>query len=315
MSKEIRAGIVGCGGIANSHVKGYLENEAVIAGVFDVNSESSSALAGETGAEVFESFESMLKSGKIDVISVCTPPVAHEGVAVAALTSGISVLLEKPMANDIESGRAIVAAAAESDAVLMPAFRHRFLPALQRMKTLVDEGFIGAPVLFQNVFCGPAFGMKDKWFTKKAIAGGGCVLDTSSHSVDLFRFLFGEVVEQKSVTHAHFEGTDVEDAGIITVKAENGAVGTMSSTFVAGDGIAFVDAMGQDGRVVYDYLNPTELRLRKRGEEWKTESVETGNGGFAAEIKLFLDAVAKGTEPAVTANDAVRCLEVIINAY
>ncbi|MCK5844169.1 MAG: Gfo/Idh/MocA family oxidoreductase, partial [Victivallales bacterium] len=231
------------------------------------------------------------------------------------LKAGVSVLLEKPMAHDIESGRAIVAAAAVSDAVLMPAFRHRFLPALQKMKKLVDEGFIGAPVLFQNVFCGPAFAMKDKWFTKKVIAGGGCVLDTSSHAVDLFRFLYGEICEQKSVTHAHFEGTDVEDAGIITVKAENGAIGTMSSSFVAGDGIAFVDAMGQDGRVVYDYLKPTELRMRKRGEKWETETVETGNGGFAAEIKLFLHAVENGTEPPVTAADAVKCLEVILNAY
>jgi predicted dehydrogenase len=133
--------------------------------------------------------------------------------------------------------------------------------------------------------------------------------------VDLFRFLFGEVVEQKSVVHAHFDGTDVEDAGIITVKAENGAVGTMSSSFVAGDGIAFVDVMGQDGRVVYDYLNPTELRVRKRGEEWRNETVETGEGGFAEEIRLFLKAVGDGAAPPVTADDALRCLEVILRSY
>lgn len=315
MSKGIRAGIVGCGGIANSHVKGYLENGAVIAGVVDLNAEVAEKMASENNAKVFASFAEMIGSGEVDVISVCTPPVAHEEAAVAALKSGISVLLEKPMANDVESGRAIVAAAKDSKAVLMPAFRHRFLPALQRMKSLMDDGFIGAPVLFQNVFCGPAFAMKDRWFTKKAIAGGGCVLDTSSHSVDLFRFLLGEIVEQKSVTHAHFDGTDVEDAGIITVKSENGAVGTMSSSFVAGDGIAFVDVMGQDGRMIYDYMNPTELRLRKRGEEWTMETVETGNGGFAAEIKLFLDAVEDGSTPPVTATDAVRCLEVILNSY
>ena len=162
-------------------------------------------------------YAGLLDSGLVDVVSICTPPVAHEEPAVMALERGIHVMLEKPMAHTVESGRRILEAAEKSGAVLTIGFRHRFLPAIQKLRELVQDGTLGPVVLYQNAFTGPAFQMKDRWFSKKAISGGGTLMDTSIHSVDIFRFIVGEIAEQRALTAHHLEGTDVEDASMLLV--------------------------------------------------------------------------------------------------
>ena len=313
---SLRVGIVGCGGVAKLHIAGYQENQVHITGLVDVNQAAVEAAAQDIpGAKVFSDHKTLLASGLVDAISVCTPPVAHEEPAVSALERNIHVLCEKPLAHSVDSAKRVIAAARESDALLMTAFRHRFLPAIQAVRRVISQGEIGPVVLFQNVFCGPAFQMKDTWFSRKAVAGGGTLMDTSIHSVDIFRYLFGKVVEQKAVTHQHLEGTDVEDTSIITLKAESGVVGSLMASWVAGEGLAFIDTVGQGGRVVYDYAKPDEVRVRRRGEtEWEVIGVEASNG-FAEEISHFLAAIRQEVPLSCTGGDGLRALEIVQSTY
>jgi predicted dehydrogenase len=157
--------------------------------------------------------------------------------------------------------------------------------------------------------------MKDRWFSKKAIAGGGTLMDTSVHSIDVFRFLVGEVVEQKAVMHRHMPEIDVEDASILTLKAENGALGALTASWVAGEGQAIIDVTGQSGRVVYDYMKPDEVRLKRLGEkEWERIAVQPSNG-FAEEIAIFLAAIRGEGDLICTAGDGLRAIEIIEANY
>jgi predicted dehydrogenase len=313
---NVRVGLIGCGDIAGSHLQGYVAAGASVVAVTDVKPEAAEARAKESGARVYADYRALIDEGKVQAVSICTPPVAHEEAAVYALRAGVHVLCEKPMAFDIAAAHRMREAARQSSALLMPAFRHRFLPAIIALRDLLTSGKIGEPVLFDNVFCGPAFGMEQTWFTRKAIAGGGSVLDTSSHSVDLFRFLVGEIAAQHLVAHRRFQTTDVEDAGILTVRAENGALGAMHSAFVAGAGVAFIDVLGTKGQAHYDYYaapNEVSWRLTK-DEEW-TRQPAAESWGFSEEVVHFLGAV-EGKHPlAVTVEDGVRAMEVICSAY
>jgi predicted dehydrogenase len=311
----IRAGIIGCGGVARAHIAGYKDNGIKITALTDVNQEAAESTVKELApeAQVFTTTEELLDSGKVDVISICTPPVVHADTAVKALEKGIHVLCEKPLAHDLSSAERILKATKKTDAKFMVAFRHRFLPATQKMKEFIDNGKIGTPVLFLNEFCGPAFAMKDKWFCRKEISGGGCMLDTSAHSVDLFRYLFGEVIEQHAVMHKHFTDTDVEDCAILTLKSGDGVLGSLTSGFVAGCGRAKVDITGQAGRLVYEY--GSELRYYSlESKEWKNYEIEI-SGGFDIEISLFIDAIKNNTEVPVSIEDGIRCLEIIQSNY
>ncbi len=312
---NLKAGIVGCGGIAKAHIAGYQANGIEVAALTDLDMDVAKAAAEslDNKVEVFAATEQLIKSGKVDLISICTPPVAHADAAICALENGVHVLCEKPLAHTAEDAEKIRQATEESNAKFMLAFRHRFLPATQKIKELIDSGKIGTPVLFLNEFCGPAFAMKDKWFCKKAIAGGGCMLDTSAHSVDLFRYLFGEVVEQHAVMHQYFTNTDVEDCAILTLKAENGTLGSLTSGFVVGGGRARVDITGQAGRIVYEYGE--EMRYYNlETDEWESLEIEVSDG-FAIEIGLFVDAVRNNTPVPVDIEDGIRCLEIIQSNY
>lgn len=313
MSKRLKAGIVGCGGIARNHVKGYQDNDVTIAALVDVNVEAAKTMAIELGDSVmiFRDCAEMIESEKVDMISVCTPPVAHEEAIGPALAKGAHVLCEKPLAHGMESGRRIEKMVDESDSVFMVAFRHRFLPAIRKMRSLIEEGVIGDPVFFQNVFAGPAFAMKDKWFCDKAVAGGGCMLDTSSHSVDLFRYMIGEVVERHAVFHTHFQGTNVEDAAVLTLKADNGALASLASGFVFGVGAAYIDVTGKDGELRYDYTCPTELITRKRGQQNEAVIPVEASNGFREQIAHFVNVINGRENLEVDINDGLRCLEII----
>ena len=308
--------MIGCGGIARAHVQGYRENGARITALMDIDQAAARALAQDiAGATCFDDHASLLDSGLVDIVSICTPPAVHQEPAVLALQRNIHVLLEKPLAHSVESARQIVEAAERSPALLMTAFRHRFLPAIQRMREIIHQGEIGPIVFFHNVFCGPAFYMKDRWFSKKAIAGGGTLIDTSVHSVDLFRYLIGEVVEGKAVLHRHLEGIDVEDASILILKAGNGALGALTASWVAGDGMASIDIVGQDGRVVYDYAQADQVRLKRRDKaEWETIPVPASNG-FAEEIGHFLRAIQGQETLSCTGQDGLRAVEIIQANY
>ena len=314
MSSTIRVGIVGCGGIARAHVDGYKAEKVQFVGVTDVNREAAGKLAGELKhVPVYDDYHELIDKAKPDVVSICTPPVAHEAVARYALEHGVHVLCEKPMAFDAAAARRMEVAAHKAAAQLMPAFRHRFIPGNLLLRKIVASGKIGDVVLFNNIFCGPAFGMEHTWFTKKKIAGGGCLLDTNSHSVDLFRFIVGEVSDQKAVMHRHFKTTDVEDAGILIVKANNGAIGTMQSSFVAGAGMAFIDIIGTKGRVLFEYGNQVLYRLTQ-DKDWTVKPVKA-SGGWMEQIHHFLGTV-KGKHPlSCTVHDGVRNMEIITAVY
>lgn len=316
MKSKIRVGIIGCGGIANAHVDGYRNNGIVPVALADVNPEAAQKLSAKCpGARVFTDYRALINSGRVDAVSVCSPPVAHEAAVVFALKHGIHVLCEKPLAHHPASARRMQAAAKKSKALLMTAFRHRFLPAIVKMRQLIDAGTIGKLVLFQNIFCGPAFGMNKRWFSKKAIAGGGSLLDTNSHSVDLFRYLVGEVAGQHALMHRHLKGTDVEDAGILVVKSKSGVVGSLASAWVAGSGAADIDIFGQGGRMIYDYTQPDVIRFIKLGQKEWTSVKAKPSGGFAEQIAHFLGAVRRKNRLTCTGHDGLRAVEIIHATY
>lgn len=310
-----KVGIIGCGGIARAHRDGYRANGIEPVAFMDVNKASAEEMAKDVqDAKVFDTAQELIESGMVNVVSICSPPAFHEEAAVLCLKRNIHTLCEKPLAHSVESGRRITAAAAQSNALCMTAFRHRYLAAMVKIRALLDEGTIGSVVFFNNIFCGHAPGMKDKWFSRKAVAGGGSMLDTSSHSVDLFRFLVGEVVEQHAVTNRRMENADVEDSAVLIVKADKGAVGSMTSSWMAATGEAFIDIMGEKGRIFYDYTKGAEVRVELLNAEPEVYAVDE-TWGFKEEIAHFLGAI-EGKHPlSCTAQDGLRSLEIIHGCY
>lgn len=312
--RELKIGLVGCGGIGAVHARSWagVENARIVAAC-DADRERAEAAAGD--GTPYSDWDAMLANEQLDAVDLCTPPNLHAEVAVGALKRGLPVLCEKPLARTPEEARRICEAAGSSGAILMTAFCHRFHPPVEHVRALIDDGSLGRILMFRNRFGGRLAGMEHRWFSNAEIAGGGALMDTSVHSVDLFRHLVGEVKQAASaVASFHPDIRGVEDSGVMLLRSEDGALGVIEASWMTPWSANVVEVYGEKGAAVIDYdTGATRVRL-EGAADWTR--AETGSGDrFAAEVGHFA-AVVRGEEtPRVTGLDGLRAVEVIYQAY
>lgn len=316
---SLRAGIIGTGGIAASHLEGYRANGIEVAAVADVDRSRCEAFAARHNVgRVYFSGAELVDAAAVDLVSICTPPAFHKSDSVAALGAGIHVLCEKPLAHTEKAARAIAAAAdavATNGVRFATAFRHRFLPAVRRIKELIDAGKVGRPLQYTNHFAAYMPQMADSWFSDPAIAGGGSLVDTTVHSIDIFRFLFGEAEVCGCTTATALPSLAVEDTSMLLLQSPEGVMGVLLACWVSGDDFAYIDLVGADGRIRFDYANGGTVRVKARGaEEWLEHQVSESNG-FAEQIAAFLASITGETEPECGAHAGLRANEILSRAY
>ncbi len=169
----MRVAIVGCGGQGRIHSAAFAQLEGIqLVGCCDIAVEKAQELANQFGATAFTDYTEMLAALRPDLVSVCTPENHHAGPTIAALQSGAHVLCEKMLASSLDEARAMVQTAHDNKRFLATQFNYRFIPAIQWLKALLQNGILGDPllvVLISHAYC-------------------------HHHGLDLLRFLFGEIV-------------------------------------------------------------------------------------------------------------------------
>src|ERR1051326_5507564 len=193
-------------------------------------------------------YRSLLARSDIDVITVCTPPVVHEQVVIAALESGKFVICEKPLAHTLESADRIIATAKKYPGKLSTVYQFRYLPEVQRALWLRDHGRLGK-LLFGRFhrfakFEAPAKPAKDgkpakpakkrsPWWGQWQTAGGGVVITQLIHEIDLMQHIFGRPAEATATMETLHEAIESEDTCAATVRFENGALVSCQGTMTA----------------------------------------------------------------------------------
>ena len=318
MSKTLRIGLVGCGGVARAHVGGYRNvKDAQIVAVYDMSKDAAAKLASETGARAAESIEEMIERDRPDAVSVCSPPSAHFDNCRPLLRAGIAVLCEKPLEVDLPRARKLAAFVRKSKAVFMTAFCHRFHPAILELKQLLDDKILGHPLLFRNIFGGytPLAGNHR---VHPKLSGGGCLIDHCCHSVDLFRFLFGDPTHVQAVKGNLMQKMPIEDFGMIHLSKGGKVFGEITASYslkVCGN---FVELFGTKGSALVSYWNPgfPDLQYRTEGDkEWIRVDCSKHSDRFTGEIRHFLACVRKGRKPAVNVEDGLAANRIVSAIY
>jgi len=179
-------GLIGAGMIANIHADAIKRVGSKIVAVHDPRESRVEEFGMKHNCEVSDTVDSLLARDDIDGVVVAVPNDRHAELAIASLLAGKHVLLEKPMAMNLQQCDEILAARDESGNVLQMGFVCRYSPAALRAKKIIDNGEIGdvhhvqATVIRQRGI--PGLG---GWFTTKARSGGGCLIDVGVHLIDL----------------------------------------------------------------------------------------------------------------------------------
>ena len=181
-------------GIGRQHLRGYLGvKNAVVTAICDLSAARAQALAEEFALEnvrIFTDIEAFFAAQCADAVSLCLPNSLHAPVALRCFEAGLDVLCEKPLARTAAEGEQIVRAAQNSGRICMVGQVLRFrddVLALRERAALIEPYY--CRVMARRVNGIPKWG---GWFTQKQSAGGGPLIDTGVHILDLAWWLAGK---------------------------------------------------------------------------------------------------------------------------
>ncbi|WP_132059949.1 Gfo/Idh/MocA family protein [Halorussus amylolyticus] len=185
-NETVRVGFVGLGNIGHHHADRIVDIPGVdIVGGVDINPDARARFAEKYGVESFESYEDLYEAD-VDAVIVTTPNKFHEEYAIAALESGLDVLLEKPLAHSLESAERIAEADYNSSGFCMVGFHNRYRNPVEVLKGYQDEGRFGDTRHVEaNFIRRRGIPGRGSWFTNRDIAGGGALIDIGVHAIDL----------------------------------------------------------------------------------------------------------------------------------
>src|SRR5262249_14366993 len=146
--QPVRTALIGCGKVGSIHAQALASlPESKFVAVCDADPARAQSFATRYGVEPFDSVEQMLARAVPEVVTIGTPHPLHEQPTVLAASAGVHVLVEKPLASSLVACDRMIAAADKSGVNLGIVSQRRLLEPVQRMKTAIDAGKIGAPIL------------------------------------------------------------------------------------------------------------------------------------------------------------------------
>ncbi len=148
----IRAGIVGCGGIAAKHISfiNQIKN-AKLVGIADKNAEILNAASKKYQIKnTYTDVDELIKKESPDVIHILTPPKFHKDIALKAIEHGIPVYIEKPVALDFRETREIYQAANDKGVKVCAGYNHIYDPCMRRADSLIEQGKVGQIVYLES---------------------------------------------------------------------------------------------------------------------------------------------------------------------
>lgn len=318
--ETIDVGVVGTGAIAQRlHIPAYEDHEkARVAAICDVEAEKAEAVAEQYDVpNYYTDYETMLDEGGLDAISVCLPNHLHRDVVVAALERDVAVLCEKPISTSLAEADEMVAAAEDSDAILMVDQTERFGPVYEKTKDLLDQNIVGEVHNVRSRFSHPGpegWSPRSAWFTDADASGGGALIDIGIHNADLVNHLFGDVDELMGYSDTLSMDTEVEDTAVAVLRFEDGTLGTFETAWRTDPESITMQIVGEEGVVYVDKIAGT-IRVEFADDSGTLDVPVPEESKYGGPIAHFVDSVISGTEPTVTGADGRRALEVVMGVY
>jgi predicted dehydrogenase len=312
--KRLRMAVVGVGHLGKEHARilaGLAEVELV--GVADVNLDQARAIAGRHNTQAFADWWPLLNL--VDAASIAVPTTYHFAVASEFLKRGLPVLVEKPLALNVEQASALVDLAGQQHAILQVGHIERFNPAF--------EDLLNRPLQPKVVAC-ERLGV----FTGRS-TDIGVVLDLMIHDLDLVLTLVrSEVVQVQAVGMSVFGRH--EDVGQAWLRFANGCVATVSASRASCVPSRCMQVWSPEGFVRVDFskrrltlmqpsdevrkngldprrLDPASLaRLKEElfGRHLQLVELDRNQGDqLTRELQHFVQCVQTGTKPRVSGSD------------
>lgn len=328
-NRKITVSVIGCGRISANHFKSLAQFKDDFELVAICDTDETVRLEHSTRYNVpgFAEAEEMFRSVKSDLVILCTPTGLHPTHTILAAKFGSNVLSEKPMATLYSQGVTMQEACDAAKVRLFVVKQNRANATIQLLKRALDENRFGdIKMVHLNVF----WTRPQAYYDQAAWRGtwemdGGAFMNQASHYVDLMSWLIGPI----SSVHAFTSTTrdiEAEDTGVVNVKWDNGAIGSMavtmltypknlegSITILGEKGSARIGGVAVNEIQVWDFDESKDYDDDIRNANYETTSVYGfGHPLYYANVKDVLRGVA---EPQTDGRSGLVSLELIEAIY
>jgi predicted dehydrogenase len=333
--KNWNFGIVGAGLIADFHARaiGDIPN-AKLNGCCDKIPERAKVLADKFNVQAFEGYEDMLKSKKIDIVTIATPSGFHMEPTVAAAKAGKHVICEKPMDITLERIDAMIEAHEKSGTRLGGIFPYRFNDMMVPLREAINSGRFGV-ITYASIYV-PWWRTdeyyKDSWHGTWKLDGGGALMNQSIHMVDMLCDVMPpiESLQAYTATLGHPQ-IETEDTAVAVLRYTNGALGVIYGTTASYPGqFRRFEITGTKGTVInvensitlwqFADEKPEDKEVRK-----KFGKIEGGGGvadpaaisyeNHTRNFKAFIESLESGKDFWIDGREARKAVEVILAIY
>ncbi len=340
--EPLRVCIIGAGSISDMHFKSFAGNsDAVLYGVFDYSAERAETKALEYGiSRVYGNIEEVYSDPNIDAVSICTWNNSHAELSVGALNAGKHVLVEKPLAMNVEEALKVEGAVRNSGKTLQVGFVRRFATNTKVLKSFVDNGTLG-DIYYAKASCLRRLGNPGGWFADKDRSGGGPLIDLGVHVIDVCWYLMGrpkvksisgnvysKLGNRGNVENLRFykaadyqkDRNTVEDLANALITFENGAslFVDVSFTLHAKQDEIGVKLYGTKGGAelepelaIVREENNTILNIHPQMDHLTFDFANA----FQNQIDSFVSSCITGTNPLAPVEDGVEMMKILAGIY
>ena len=295
-----RAAVIGLGSMGANHARVYSQLEGVeLVGGSDVNEGSQLAVGS---SQFYTDYKQLLKTESPDIVSVCVPTTLHKKVAIYALSQGVNVLVEKPIADSEKNAKAIINSAKKSGTKLMVGHIERFNPVILSLKNLLSSN--GLKIFSINIErVGPI---------PPRIKDVGVVLDLGTHDIDLVSYLSGEQISSVyCTTNTYTNQSKKEDSAHITISLKSGISASITTNWLTPYKQRKIEVITDKSVIQGDLKEQKLFEFTKGSNSYEGKAIDVEKAEpLALELQSFVDSVNSNSPPLVTGEEGLYALKV-----
>ncbi|GAB5535888.1 MAG: hypothetical protein Rubg2KO_21370 [Rubricoccaceae bacterium] len=283
-----------------------------VVAVYDPNDDEARRSAEHFGCDAASSYDALLKRDDLDAISLCSPNFVHRAQSEAAFAAGLDVFVEKPVANTVADGLAMVEAAEAADRILMVGHNMRFGEAIRWAKRQLDAGRLGEIVSVELHFSSDtALRLpQDSWRLHPERCPLLPMMQLGVHGVDLVHYLVGAIASVYTQARGVTTPPGVVDNVVSSFELADGTLGTLVSNYCTPVQFTLCIA-GTEGLLEGSPLIQTFTPRAGGGEPEVCDTSVDGFASYTAQMQAFAEAVQAHRQPETHGWASTQALAVV----
>ncbi len=268
----------------------------------------------------YEDFDRIRDNPDVDIVYVCLPNSMHAEYTIRAAKAGKHVLCEKPMAVSVAECQAMIAACKAADRKLMIGYRVHFEATNREAMRLARSGHAGK-IRYVRSEHGYTHGTAPAWRLKKALAGGGSLMDMGVYSLQAARYMTGEepvaVTARESTDRRDPRFAEVDDIIDWTLEFPSGAIASCQSMYSANQNHVLL--AGDKGRIEMEPATRYAGNRLWTGTDGRERELSpppgVGKTHFAGMLDHLSQCAMTGREPIMSGEEGLRDMRIIEAIY